>query len=573
MGGGNRSVAFARLVLLVACIAGAVVLAPVAMAQTVPEPIFLWETLKDGATVFGIVQVKGYILDYRGVSNVTLLIDGDEVHSAEIYQVRGDVQKKYPNFFGGDWLYDPGFVTSFLVANYDDGEHTVAIQVTYADVDFETGEQETVIVEERTLTFDSTINQPPLGGLDTPRDPELWGEQDIVSGVYPITGWAIDDQAIRTTTAADGKIRADIDVMVDGRVVGQALWGLPRPDVAIAHPDVPAALKSGFHMNLNTARITNGPHRISVRAWDTVGKTRVLGTRQIWVDNHYATLMPFGKIDWPNRNGHLYTRLCSSTPLAASPEYPPADHNDWVAGWVVDQNDNARFEGVAYVELLLDGALLKSSKRDCAFDPGVFLMDTDCYGKERLDVEYAYPQFDVDAKQSGFFFGLNVKRLFDLGISRGLHYLAIRVGTLDPTRPPVIVDEIPVLLDCTDDADEPSFGDLESPVAKQAMKGSELLKGWVVDLGGVVTLNVYVDGILDGSLTGAGNPNLHAQRNDVVAKFPWIPSSLTKYSGFQFTLDTTKYTDGTHQLVLETIDGSGFRAFWVQRAVSFDNLN
>jgi hypothetical protein len=137
----------------------------------------------------------------------------------------------------------------------------------------------------------------------------------------------------------------------------------------------------------------------------------------------------------------------------------------------------------------------------------------------------------------------------------------------------VIIDQIPVLIECQRGPQGyPSFGELESPAPMQAMTGTEILKGWVYDVDGVVTLNVYVDGVLDGSLTGT-DPNLHVQRDDLVLKYPFYPPSFLQYSGFLYSLDTTKYVDGVHQLVLETVDLSSQHNYWVQRPVVFNNVN
>jgi len=569
----HRSVAGGTLFLVVAAAAVALCLTASATAQPQPAQVFSLESPKANAKVFGIVEVKGFILDPRGVSGIMLLVDGAPVHEVDINQPRGDVRRKYPHFFGGQWPYDPGFTTSFLASNYSNGPHTVAVEVTYAQTELGGSDVQKEVLGARMVTVDKTLNQPPLGALDSPRDEFIYGEQDMVWGVYPITGWAIDDQAIRTTVAPDGKIRADIEVMLDGRVIGQVIYPLPRPDVSNMYPDVAGAFSSGWQMNLYTANYTNGPHRISVRAWDSVGKSRVFATRNIWIDNNYATLAPFGRIDWPMNNGHFYSRKCGIPPIVSPPPpVDPEDHMDWVSGWVVDQNDIARFKGVKYVELMLDGVLLSATSRDCYYDPILFFTEVNCYGKERPDILYQYPQFGEDAKYAGFFFAVNTKNLLDAGIHRGLHYLAIRVGTQDPNRPAVIIDQIPIILDCNDDLDDPAFGELEVPINMQDMKGTELVKGWVIDETYVNRVNIYVDGILDGGIQDP-SPNLHMYRPDVEAKLPWLPYYLTRFSGFQYFLDTRKYVDGIHQLVLESVDSNGRHNYWVQRPVVFNNVN
>jgi hypothetical protein len=202
-------------------------------------------------------------------------------------------------------------------------------------------------------------------------------------------------------------------------------------------------------------------------------------------------------------------------------------------------------------------------------------MDVDCYGEERPDILYQYPLFGADAKNSGFFFALDGDwLLFARGMHRGLHYLSARVGTQDPTRPAVVVDQIPVLLTCNNNGDTPAFGELEQPTFMEGMRGTETVKGWVIDQnGGVRQLNFYVDGILDGSLVAATSTMINMERPDVEAKYPWLPYPYARFNGFLYSLDTTRYVDGTHQIVIESYDVSGYHNFWVQRAVVFNNLN
>lgn len=534
-------------------------------AAVAQQSIFGIDTPADGATVFGVVDVTGWVHDARGVSRVTLLVDGVAVHDADINLPRTDVRRKYPSFEGLEFPYDEGFATSFLAANYLDGPHTVAIRVHYST-------DETAVLGPVDVIVDNGSNQAPFGAIDSPRDPALVGVEEIVSGVWPLAGWAIDDVAIRTTTAPDGKPRADIEVLVDGRVVGQAIYWIPRPDVAFAHPDVAAAFLSGWQMNLDTAQYANGRHEIVVRAWDTDGLLGEIGTRSVWIDNNYATLEPFGRIDWPMPNGHLFSTTCYYPGAISGIEYDPSNHIDWVSGWVVDQNDNERYEGIKYVELLLDGAVIKSTATDC-FYLQRFYQDVNCYGKDRPDVLYQYPQFGADAKQSGFFFAVDTDYLLSRGFHRGLHYLAIRVGTQDPTRPAVIVDQIPVVIDCNDEGDDPSFGELEVPVLLQDVRNTQLVKGWVIDYNSVKQLNFYVDGILDGSIVSAAGAKINLLRLDVEAKYPWLPYPFSRYNGFEYNLDTSKYTDGVHQLVIESIDFADYHNFWVQRPLVFNNAN
>ncbi len=550
------------------------------------QTVFRIDTPAPGATVFGIVEVRGFVLDPRGVARVTLLVDGAPVHDADINQPRQDVRTRYALFYGEDFPYDPGFTTSFLAANYPAGSHTLGIRVTYSNSDV-------ADLGVRPVTVAPTTNQAPIGGLDSPRDPAVYGTQDYVSGVFPVVGWAIDDTGIRQRVSPAGcnpatdatcHILADIEVMLDGMVVGQAIYPLPRPDVANAHPDVADAFQSGFQMNLDTSKYTNGAHTISVRVWDAAGLSAVLGSRDVWFNNGYATLAPFGKIDWPMGDAHFYSTGCYTANPPSGIQYTPGDHLDWVSGWVIDQNDQKTFQGIKSVQLLFDGALISDTmvdSQDC--NPLVAVNPPDCtvgsygiYGLDRPDVLYQYPQFTMDAKNSGYLFAVNTRYFLQTGqLHLGLNIISVQARTLDPLRPAVVIDQIPVIVDCSPVGINPSYGELEHPLAMQALQGTQTVSGWLIDFPqSLRQLNFYVDGVLDGSLVvTAGGNSIGMLRPDVPKRYPWLPYPNSLYSGFQYNLDTTKYVDGVHQLVIQSVDYSGSTNYWVQRPLVFNNLN
>jgi N-acetylmuramoyl-L-alanine amidase len=405
--------------------------------------------------------------------------------------------------------------------------------------------------------------------------------QDDVSGVYPITGWAIDDVGVRTNDVADVNDPYDVEVLIDGQGVGQVIYGLPRPDVANAHPDVAGALLSGWQMNLDTTRFDNGSHTLSVRAWDTQGLSTTLGTRTVNIDNNYATLRPFGRIDWPMPDGHFFALNCyNPPPLSGVPTQAGAQPRLGVGLGRRSERQLAQ-GGCRSVELLIDGVMIGDTSRANQWEQlpwGCFYFDyfdriVNCYGSDRPDIARAYPQFGSDAKQAGFFFAVDTEYLLQLGFPRGLHYLSIRAVTFDETRPAVVIDKIPVVFDCNDQGDAPPFGDLEIQVNMQDMKNTELVKGWVIDYNSVRQLNFYVDGILDGSLIACPSVLINQLRLDVEAAYPWLPYPFSRFNGFEYQLDTSKYVDGVHQLIVEAVDVPGHTAYWVQRPVVFNNVN
>jgi len=105
---------------------------------------------------------------------------------------------------------------------------------------------------------------PPHGYLDQP------AVNATISGVSQVSGWVADES---------GTV-ARVDVLVDGRVVGQATYGIPRPDVLADWPAVPGAQNSGYVYQLDTRTLSNGAHSLEVRAVDAAGNAAVLVARK-----------------------------------------------------------------------------------------------------------------------------------------------------------------------------------------------------------------------------------------------------------------------------------------------------
>src|SRR5262249_28777392 len=151
----------------------------------------------------------------------------------------------------------PGFQTGFLASRFSNGAHTVSVKIFTSDNHiYELG--------RRSVNVDNSINQPPIGAIDIP---DLKGIYDA-SGSFPVTGWATDTDGI-----------ARVDVRIDDNIVQSAIYGDARPDVANAYPDFPDALFSAYIANIDTTRILDGVHQLTVVAVDRLGLSRQIGRR------------------------------------------------------------------------------------------------------------------------------------------------------------------------------------------------------------------------------------------------------------------------------------------------------
>ncbi len=533
------------------------------------ETIFWLDKPAEGATVFGLVEVTGFLVDDGQqcgpqwtwntcqwqdalVSKIDLYVDDEFVATADLNQPRYDILQAYP-WYAGTPYAKPGFVTSFDSRDYADGVHTLYLRVTFSDSavgDFGL----------RSFVIDNDRNQAPFGELELP------GSNQPMNGVFPVTGWVIDDQAV-----------AYVEVLVDGLAMGNAVLGVHRPDVAHMFPSHPDAEYAGFVRMLNTTDLNNGIHIVAVRAVDDEGASRVIGRRFVQTFNTGANLPPFGKIDWPIANHVMFADGCQEVDGVVPPwsgdVYAEPDNVEMIFGWALDVGSRTDFGGVAYVELLLDNAPvpLNETYYQNTMLPSFYWApaeeDFNYYGHERMDVHRLY--VDVpNSKHSGFSFLMDINYLIlARGYSEGLHYLKVRAGDLENNVADIA--QIPVIFDCNDDPDDPAIGDIVTPAHMERVAGVVEVTGFADDLNRrLEKVEIWVDGVYIGDAEfGLLSPEFED-------RYPWLPSSVTRNSGFRYELDTVaaNLADGEHSLVVWTQDTADGRSIIGERRFVLDNL-
>ncbi len=524
-------------------------------ARAQAQPIGGIDFPGDGQTVTGVVRVSGFVLDFNAIDRVEVLVDGILVNRADMNLPRPDVLEIFPNYVNSA-TPNPGFLSSFLARGvFSDGPHAVSVRVT------ESASQSQFTIGTVNIVVDSSLNQAPFGYIDIPDAHGLEG----ANGSFPVSGWAVDD------------IDVDhIDFLVDGRIVAgavgrgepsSAVFGTTRPDVAAAFPDLPLALYSGFSANINTTQFINGLHVLSVRATDTEGASRDLGSRTVQIVNNGSNLQPFGRIDYPLDKASLF---CSSIgggiPSPCTPDVCGDILTNIVAGWTLDVGSALDRGQVSYVELLLDGAIIANTRTDC-IQLGQAL--TNCYGINRPDVARNYTGY-VNADNAGFLFSFALVRDADVGsgqilillptsrfgefnivgfTSPGKHTIAIRVGDEEETVAQIAAMSVDILCD-QQFGDQPAFGYIDTPTDYQFINGVFEVFGWASDFQLVDHVEVDVDGHV------VGNAFYGLSRPDVRAIDPRVFSNNV---GFSFLLDTTRLSDSPHDLVVYVIDRFGNR--------------
>ncbi len=93
----------------------------------------------------------------------------------------------------------------------------------------------------------------------------------------------------------------------------------------------------------------------------------------------------------------------------------------------------------------------------------------------------------------------------------------------------------------------PPFGSLDLPRANQAVAGIVPVAGWLVDDVEIARVEVVVDGV------PAGTASYGQNRPDVATVFPHAPEQI----GFSYPLDTRRYANAPHRLLIRAIDRAG----------------
>jgi hypothetical protein len=548
-------------------IAGALILAPLLFpVSATAETVFWLDTPEDGATVFGLVEVKGFVVDDGSecgpqwtwnqcrwdtalVTAIDLYVDGDFVATADLNQPRYDVLLAYP-WYAGTPYERPGFSTSFDSRDLNNGIHTLYLKVTYSDMAVDN-------LGERSFNVDNEFNQAPFGELELP------GPNQPMNGVFPITGWALDDGSVAT-----------IEVLVDGLAVGDAVSGIHRPDIGHRFPSHPDAEAAGSVRMLNTTVFQNGVHSVAIRLTDDEGASRIIGRRFVQTFNTGYNLPPFGGIDWPISNHILYGKGCvapGDPPISTPPiEFEDPEFVEFVTGWALDVGSRTDAGGVAYVQLLIDGVIVADTMENSVYWP-LLDMDMNYYGHPRMDILEWF--VDVpNAKQAGFSFLIDPSYLMvTQGFTQGLHYLKVRAGDIENYVADIA--QIPVIFDCDDDRDRPGWGDIYTPAHMERVAGVVEVTGWAIDQDGTSSSyypEIWVDGVFIDYADEYFLPSPEVEEG-----WPWLPSGLTRNAGFSYDLDTEAegLGDGPHVLVVWSVDRFGRRSIIGERTFVLDNAS
>ncbi|MFC4800158.1 Ig-like domain-containing protein [Neobacillus sp. GCM10023253] len=410
----------------------------------------------NGSTIKGDIDVSGWFLDASGVSKIEVLVDGRSIGEAQYGLPRTDVYNAFPDYQNSN----SGYKFTLNTKNLTNGQHTVTVK--------ESGNNGAVNSLESVKV--NVQNSPVRGYMDSPAN------GSTVKGDIDVSGWFLDASGV-----------SKIEVLVDGKSIGEAQYGIARTDVYHAFPEYQTP-NPGYKFTLNTKNLTNGQHIVTVKETGNNGVVNNLDSVKINVQNLPAK----GFIDNPANGSTIKGDI-------------------EVSGWYLDPS------GVSKIELLIDGNVWSEAQ----------------YGLSRTDVGSAFPEYQNS--NSGYKTVLKTKDLIN-----GQHTLTIRETGNNGS-----INQQSVLVN----VQNPSpVGSIDSPLSGSTVKGEISINGWYLDMSGVSKIEVYVDGKL------MGEAQYGSARSDVYKAFPEFQNGN---SGYQFTFNTLQFSEGQHTLTVKETGKNG----------------
>src|SRR4051794_24236352 len=217
-----------------------------------------------------ITPVRGWALDLGTrsdigrVSYAELMVDGRRWYSTAEDCGFSPIFNNYVNCYGMPRFdverYYPGYpdaprsgflftmdVGALLALGVRPGNHVLKVRVGDQDQTFtELPNRDGIPVffecaEDRVAAA--------VGFIDVPHT------SDFLKGTVTFQGWAV----------VEGSPLTSVEIIVDGDFKGQAQYGFPRPDVAVQYPYLPNSQNSGWRFVIDTTKLGNSKHRLTVR--------------------------------------------------------------------------------------------------------------------------------------------------------------------------------------------------------------------------------------------------------------------------------------------------------------------
>ncbi|MGE5473611.1 MAG: FlgD immunoglobulin-like domain containing protein [Ignavibacteriales bacterium] len=206
-------------------------------------------------SISGTYNVKGWALDIEGVSKVEILIDKNVIGEADYGDLRSDIGSIYTEF-NNNYC---GFHYSFDTTKVPSGEHSIFLRVINNKDEKKTFTGTKIIVSN---------SLPPVWNVDSPRPSET------ISGQYRISGWFLDGDKV-----------SSLNLTIDGKPYGKALYGISRDDIFSEYPGYDNKY-AGFVYDLDTSLLKDGSHTLIITETSKEGNITITPAISFEISNH-----------------------------------------------------------------------------------------------------------------------------------------------------------------------------------------------------------------------------------------------------------------------------------------------
>ncbi|ANZ99219.1 hypothetical protein BFC22_03470 [Carnobacterium divergens] len=398
----------------------------------------LWvDKIQNGTEITNDYKISGWSLSSGKTSKVEISIDGKVVGNATTGEIRNDVYNAYPYYNDKN----AGFSYTLDTSKISEGTHTLKIKM-YSSNGTSSEKSYEVIKPEIKI----------LSNIESPTD------NSKVHGKIKVSGWVVATEKIN-----------QVDIKIDGKIIGQAEYGKYRPDVNEVYPKFNEP-NGGFEYQLNLESMSPGKHTLTINSQTKSGKTE---SKNIVIN--VPDLVYLSNLDNP-KNGNLIS------------------DNYLLKGWVLNNSE------LSSIEISLNNKKIGNA----------------IINLPRLDVKNAYPEYQNDL--SGFEFDLK-----NYPFNNGQNKLSIVQKFSNGTSKIV---EITVFYS---DGSLGLKGYIDDPKPEQGIKETTLdVNGWIVAQEGLKKVDIYIDGVYYGQAdygqsrldVGNANPTYNNPNSGYSASIP-----------------------------------------------------
>jgi len=535
------------------------------------------DTPTSGSTIRGLAPISGWALNMSGIAKVQIFNGSSLLGMAGLNLSHPSVNAVFPGYPSGN---NSGFSYALDTTKLSDGLHTLKILA----VGKNGGEQ--------SWNIQVTVDNGPKMCVDTPKT------GSAIKGLTSISGWALNMSGI-----------AKVQIFNGSSLLGTANLKLSHPTVNVVYPGYPSGNNSGFSIPFDTTHFINGTQTLKVVAtgMDGITTTWPLSVTINNPPNLMCVDTPasgstirglFTISGWAlNMSGIAKVQIFEGSSLlgmagldlshpsvnAVFPGYPGGNNS----GFSYALDTTKLSNGLHTLKVLAVGenggeqfwniqVRVDNGSKMCVDTPasgstirGLFPISgwalnmsgiakvqifegSNLLGPANLNLSHptvnvVYPGYP-SGNNSGFSYTLDTTKL-----SAGLHTLKVLVTGNNG-------EELFLAIQVSVDNSPKMW--VDTPTNSSMVRGVAKISGWALNMSGIAKVQIFEGSSL------LGTAELNVSHPSVNVVYPGYPSGNN--SGFSYTLDTTKLTDGVHTLKVQATGIDGKVLFWTLQ-VSVNN--